>query len=177
MSNWTSNAFNFDSFCSGGVDQRTRSYSYQILLGSLVGNWLKGPNLDIALQFSPYSTDNLGFGKGWKLNIPRYDLKNKQLHLANGQSYRAELGANYKLDLRYKKLLDFSVKGDASGYEITYRNGRKDILDDHGNLIKIIQSDGHALHFSWLNIGSEKRLNKVWDDRTSESQPLLLIVH
>ena len=66
MSNWTSNAFNFDSFCSGGVDQRTRSYSYQILLGSLVGNWLKGPNLDIALQFSPYSIDNLGFGKGWK---------------------------------------------------------------------------------------------------------------
>ncbi|EKF9160637.1 RHS repeat protein [Vibrio cholerae] len=177
MSNWTSNAFNFDSFCSGGVDQRTRSYSYQILLGSLVGNWLKGPNLDIALQFSPYLTDNQGFGKGWKLNIPRYDLKNNQLHLANGQSYRAELGANYKLDLRYKKLLDFSVKGNDIGYEIIYRNGRKDILDDHGNLIKIIQSDGHALHFSWINIGSEKRLNKVWDDRTSESQPLLLIVH
>jgi YD repeat-containing protein len=177
MSNWTSNAFNFDSYCSGGVDQRTRSYSYQILLGSLIGNWLKGPHLDIALQFSAYSTDNLGFGKGWKLNIPRYNLTDKQLYLANGQSYRAELGANYKLDIRYKKLLDFSVSGNSSGYEITYRNGRKDILDDHGNLIKIIQSDGHALHFSWLNIGSEKRLNKVWDDRTSESQPLLHIVY
>lgn len=175
MSNWTSNAFNFDSFCSGGVDQRTRSYSYEILLGSLIGNWLKGPNLDIALQFSPYSTENLGFGKGWKLNIPRYNLTDKQLDLANGQSYRAELGANYKLDIRYKKLLDFSVSGNSNGYEITYRNGRKDILDDHGYLIKIIQSDGHSLHFSWLNTGTEKFLNKVWDDRTPESQPLLQI--
>lgn len=177
MSNWTSNAFNFDSFCSGGVDQRTRSYSYQILLGSLVGNWLKGPNLNIGLQFSPYSSENLGFGKGWKLNIPRYDLKNKQLHLANGQSYRAELAANYKLDIRYKKLLDFSVSSNSKGYEITYRNGRKDILDEDGYLVKIIQSDGHALHFYWLNIGVEKRLYKVRDDRTSESQPLLLITY
>ncbi|PSV20625.1 RHS repeat protein [Photobacterium leiognathi subsp. mandapamensis] len=177
MPNWTSNAFNFDSFCSGGVDQRTRSYSYQILLGSLMGNWLKGPNLDIALQFSPYSTKNLGFGKGWKLNIPRYDIKNKQLYLANGQSYRAELSANYKLDIRYKKLLDFSISSNAKGYEITYRNGRKDILDEYGNLIKIVQSDGHALYFSWLDIGSERRLSKVWDDRTSESQPLLLIAY
>ena len=107
MSNWTSNAFNFDSFCSGGVDQRTRSYSYQILLGSLIGNWLKGPNLDISIQFSPYSTDNLGFGKGWKLNLPRYDIENKQLYLANGQSYRAELNANIEMSIRYKKAARF----------------------------------------------------------------------
>lgn len=78
MSDWTSNALNFDSFCSGGVDQRTRSYSYQILLGSLIGNWLKGPNLDIGLQFSSYSTENLGFGKGWALNIPRYNITEKK---------------------------------------------------------------------------------------------------
>lgn len=177
MSNWTSNAFNFDSFCSGGVDQRTRSYSYQISLASLIGNWLKGPNINIGLQFSPYSTENLGFGKGWALNIPKYNITEKQLYLANGQSYRAELAANYKLNIRYKKLLDFSVSSSSSGYEITYSNGRKDILDDHGYLIKISQSDGHALHFSWLNIGSEKRLSKVWDDRTPESQPLLHIVY
>ncbi|PKQ75539.1 sugar-binding protein [Aeromonas sobria] len=175
MSNWTSNAFNFDSYCSGGVDQRTRNYSYQILLGSLIGNWLKGPHLDIALQFFPYLTENLGFGKGWKLNIPRYNITDKQLYLANGQSYHAELGANYKIDIRYKKLLDYSVNGNSNGFEITYRDGRKDILDDHGYLIKIVQSDGHALYFSWLNTGSEKRLDKVWDDRTSKNQPLLHI--
>ncbi|CAH7262171.1 Sugar-binding protein [Vibrio chagasii] len=175
MSNWTSNAFNFDSFCSGGVDQRTRSYSYQILLGSLIGNWLKGPNLDISIQFSPYSADNLGFGKGWKLNLPRYDIENKQLYLANGQSYRAELNANLEMSIRYKKLLDFSVSSSANGYEITYKNGRTDILDKDGNIIKVVQSNGHALYFSWLNVGGKKRLDKVWDDRTDKQTALLWV--
>lgn len=177
MSNWTSNAFNFDSYCSGGVDQRTRSYSYQILLGSLLGNWLKGPNLDISIQFSPYSSENLGFGQGWTLNLPRYDIEQKQLYLANGQSYRAELTANYQLNIRYKKLLDFTVSANTTGYQITYRNGRKDILDSKGYIKKIIQSDGHALNFLWLNIGDSKRLSKVWDDRTSQASPLLLITY
>ncbi|MEZ9460271.1 RHS repeat protein [Vibrio splendidus] len=175
MSNWTSNAFNFDSFCSGGVDQRTRSYSYQILFGSLIGNWLKGPNLDISIQFSPYSTDNLGFGKGWKLNLPRYDIENQQLYLANGQSYRAELNANIEMSIRYKKLLDFSVSSSANGYEITYKNGRTDLLDKDGDIIKITQSNGHALYFSWLNVGQNKRLDKVWDDRTTKQTALLWV--
>lgn len=175
MSDWTSNAFNFDSYCSGGVDQRTLSYSYQILLGSLLGNWLKGPNLDISIQFSPYSRENLGFGQGWTLNLPRYDIEKKQLHLANGQSYRAELAPNDQLNIRYKKLLDFTVSTNSNGYQITYRNGRKDILDRDGYINKIIQNDGHALNFKWLDIGDGKRLTKVWDDRGSQTSPLLEI--
>ena len=177
MSNWTSNAFNFDSYCSGGVDQRTRSYSYQILLGSIVGNWLKGPNLDVSIQFSPYSTENLGFGQGWALNLTRYDIEKSQLYLANGQSYRAELASNYQLNIRYKKLSDFAVSADASGYQITYRNGRKEILDSEGYIAKIVQEDGHALYFLWLDVGNGKRLSKVWDDRTSQASPLLLITY
>ncbi|GEM74684.1 RHS repeat protein [Vibrio sagamiensis] len=175
MSNWISNAFNFDSFCSGGVDQRTRSFSYQISFGSLVGNWLKGPNLDIALQFSPYSHENLGFGQGWKLNLPRYDITSKQLYLANGQSYRAEHTSNNKLILRYKKLNDFSVSIEPNGYLITYKNGRQDQLNQYGNVVKITQSDGHALYFYWLGSGNNQYLSKVWDDRTSQNTPLLHI--
>ena len=175
MSNWISNAFNFDTFCSGGVDQRTRSFSYQISFGSLVGNWLKGPNLDISLLFSPFSNENLGFGKGWRLNLPRYDITNKQLYLANGQSYRAEHSANNKIVLRYKKLNDFSVSVESNGYLITYKNGRQDRFNQYGNLVKITQSDGHSLHFYWLSSGQNQYLSKIWDDRTSRNTPLLHI--
>lgn len=176
MSNWTSNAFNFDSFCSGGVDQRTRSYSFNILLGALKGNFLKGPNIDVALQFSPYQTDNRGFGKGWSLNIPCFDIINKQLYLANGQSYRAEVKPDGRIDIRYKKLSDFYISSNSNGYEIVYRNGRRDYLSAEGYLTKIVQADGHSMNFKWgAKTNNIRNLQSIWDDSGSIDAPLFRI--
>ncbi len=57
----------------------------------------------------------------------------------------------------------------ANGYEITYENGRTDLLDKDGDIIKITQSNGHALYFSWLNDGDQNKRLDGWDDRTNQT--------
>uniref|UniRef100_UPI000AA2414E hypothetical protein n=1 Tax=Pseudomonas sp. NBRC 111124 TaxID=1661039 RepID=UPI000AA2414E len=52
-----SNAFNFLSFLSHGVDPRTGQYTLGIELLALVGNFLIGPSLPLRLTFNALTPD------------------------------------------------------------------------------------------------------------------------
>ena len=85
-----SNAFNFDSFLSGGVDPRTGIYSCRLSLGNIQSQALNGPALPLSLHFNPLNSFDRGFGIGWMLTGTRYDRTAKTLSLASGETYKTQ---------------------------------------------------------------------------------------
>ncbi len=93
-----SNAFNFSSFLSGGVDPRTGIYSCTLSLGEITSHSLNGPSLPINFHFNPLNPLDRGFGKGWTLACTRYDRTAKCLTLVSGETCKTlELPAEVQL--------------------------------------------------------------------------------
>ncbi|MBA1205390.1 hypothetical protein G7009_27160, partial [Pseudomonas capeferrum] len=72
-SNVNSNALNFLSHMQNGVDPRTGLYTLSVDLPKLSGNDLLGPELDLALRYSPLNLHDSGYGKGWNLQLSQFD--------------------------------------------------------------------------------------------------------
>ncbi|MBA1205383.1 hypothetical protein G7009_27125, partial [Pseudomonas capeferrum] len=68
-----SNAFNFMSYLNSGVDPRTGLYTLAIDFPTVTGNDLLGPELDLALRYSPLNLHDSGYGKGWNLQLSQFD--------------------------------------------------------------------------------------------------------
>lgn len=86
-----SNAFNFNSYLSAGVDPRTGQYSASLNLITLSPFNIQGSSYLIKLSFSIFNDLNNGFGTGWNLSSTRYDLKNRLLTRNNGESFKSEV--------------------------------------------------------------------------------------
>ncbi len=83
-----SQAGNFISATLGGVDPRTGLFNLSLPLVNLHSAKLAGPALALSLQYSPLSSDNEGFGRGFALNLTRYNLPARKLTLSTGEEYR-----------------------------------------------------------------------------------------
>ncbi|AKT37956.1 RHS repeat-associated core domain-containing protein [Chondromyces crocatus] len=123
-----SNAFNFSSYISGGVDPRTGQYTASIHLAQLRPPNLDELSRDLTLGFSALSPTNRGFGVGWSLNLTTLDLDRGMniLTFSDGRSFRGNAlpQAGQDLTFRDQKLKDFRVRViDANTFDVIHKDG------------------------------------------------------
>lgn len=181
-----SNAFNFGDFLSQGVDPRTGHFAASVRLPGFQSGDLAGPTLSLTLSYNMLNPQDLGFGRGWMLNLSRFSPSNHGLlSTANGESFKvtAANGMNVPATLPEQKLEAFRFYADslASGpYRLVHRGGlveEMSLHDDKGSRValtdRMIGPLGHALHLQYSAYANNAVLNKVLDH---DGQAVLLAI-
>ncbi|MEN2416719.1 RHS repeat-associated core domain-containing protein [Streptomyces rimosus] len=164
-------AGNFGSAMTGGVDPRTGLFHFGVELGRLVGNRNLGPSLPLVLSYSPLSRADMGFGPGFSLGLTSYDTGSGQLlALSTGEQYKVE-SISGNLLLRQKKLdtVHFSQTDDS--YRVVHKSGDVEILNGPGRGPKVkvptdlLGPSGHSLTLDWdFTVSPFPRLNSIADE-------------
>nr|ULG18441.1 hypothetical protein Man4p_00124 [Serratia proteamaculans] len=130
MSKLYSNAFNFGSYLSTGVDPRTGQYSASLGLTTLSSFNVEGSSYPITLSFSIFNNLNNGFGSGWSLSSTRYDLQDRLLTKNSGESFKSEMFvAGREVVLRDRKLNNFRLVSQSNTLFYVYnKNGTVETL-------------------------------------------------
>lgn len=156
-----STAFNFGSLFSSGVDLRTGMYRIGIRVGLLQG--AGGQIIDLTLGYDFLSEKNVGFGKGWSLNLANYDKVSRRLTLSNGASFRfnSVLSNGDVTDIcQYLKPRNVKVNYNNGELAVTHKDGTQELFDRDGNLAFMVAPSGHTLTFSY---GANSRLKSIGD--------------
>ncbi|MFG0680558.1 RHS repeat-associated core domain-containing protein [Pseudomonas sp. xss_4] len=164
-----SNATNFQSFVQNQVDQRTGQYNLAIDLRMPAGNDLTGPNLPLRLSYSPFNTQDSGFGIGWQLALTQYDPATQMLTMHTGESYKVT-GSGPQPAMREKKIHSFHFydDGENGSYRVEHKSGLVEILTLHDVLnpialpSKVRAPSGHGITLSY--VPENRRLEKIVDD-------------
>lgn len=170
-----SNATNFQSFVQNHVDQRTGQYNLAIDLQVPAGNDLTGPGLPLRLSYSPFNTEDSGFGTGWRLAMTRYVPTSRILTLHTGESYKVT-GTGPQPTIGEKKIHSFHFYDDGfdehdenvGPYRVVHKSGLVEILTLHDVVnpialpAKVRAPSGHGITLSYLP--ETRRLEKIVDD-------------
>ncbi|WP_395514960.1 RHS repeat-associated core domain-containing protein, partial [Pseudomonas syringae group genomosp. 7] len=170
-----SNAFNFMSFLSSGVDPRTGLYTASISLPELKANDLAGPFVPITLAFSPLNTRDSGYGFGWNLQLSQYDPVTRMLSLSSGESFKVthtSVGGD-RLLMKEQKLDSFHVH-DTGGdtFRIVHKSGLVERLRVGGSAdnrlalpYEISSPDGRAVYLAYDYFNGQQILASVSDSQ------------
>lgn len=177
--NLHSNAQNFPSFASGGVDPRTGLYTFTLTLPSTPTSDLSGPDFSLALTFSPIGGDDWAFGAGWSTNLSHVRLQApRKLKLSTGEQYLID-GSGEEPLITERKLPSFRYlqQGDTTA-QIIHRTGAVEHLSYPGVgeylMPRMLQTPtGQAVHLTYENDQGRPRLATVSDDA---GQSLLRLV-
>ncbi|MEU7024563.1 RHS repeat-associated core domain-containing protein [Streptomyces sp. NPDC046203] len=169
-------AGNFGSAVSGGVDPRTGLFNLAIELGGLVGNRNIGPSLPLTMRYSPLSKADVGFGKGVSLGLTTYDTDRRLLSLSTGEQYKvADVGSDVVLEQNNLDVVRMFKEEDR--YRIVRKSGDVEILTGPGNAHRtkvptaLLTPAGRGAFFSWDFGGAQPRLTEIAD----ESDTLLTV--
>ena len=154
-----SNAFNFMSFLSNGVDPRTGQYTVSINLPEVQANGLMGPGLPLALSYSPLNPVDSGFGKGWSLQLSQFDPATQVITLASGESLKVtgtEPGTD-RLVMQEQKIDSFHLHDLGSeGYRLAHKSGLVEWLREQGAgegrmalPVRVQAPSGHSLNLDY----------------------------
>ncbi|WP_419238514.1 RHS repeat protein [Photobacterium leiognathi subsp. mandapamensis] len=153
MTNLTSNASNFSSYFSTGVDPRTGLYTFSVQIGDFFAHKLSGEHFPLMLQYSVSSASDMGFGRGWQIILSSFNRRSSTLSLSTGQSFALEWNSTTEeYDIPYRKLKDIRVFYLPTSKEIkvVYKDGRQDFIDyEDGYLKRIVFPLGRAIHFEY----------------------------
>ncbi|WP_176711504.1 RHS repeat-associated core domain-containing protein [Streptomyces sp. PTY087I2] len=169
MSSFFTQAGNFDSAVSGGVDPRTGLFGVEVTLGSLVGNNNLGPSLPLSLSYSPLNSVDAGFGQGFQLALTTYDTDNRLLALSTGEQYKV-LETDTDVHLQQKGLDTVRFTKDDDSYRIVHKSGDVEILTGPDNAYshKVptawVTPSGHRLTFDWNWDAAQPRIYQVHDE-------------
>ncbi|WP_446469574.1 RHS repeat domain-containing protein [Xenorhabdus stockiae] len=152
-----SQASNFQSAAAGRVDPRTGLFNYMMPVAHLIGNNLLGPELTLALTYSPLNSADIGFGLGFSLGLSQYDAKNRILILSTGECYKVDESDKAVLLRQYKQdVVRFEKDVIQDVYRVIHKSGLVEILTGPLNAFdikvpkKLVNSFGHYLTFDWL---------------------------
>ncbi|MEH6418875.1 MULTISPECIES: RHS repeat domain-containing protein [Pseudomonas] len=172
-----SNAFNFMSHLTGGVDSRTGLYTFTAKLRSISGNDQSGPEFDVTLRYSPLSLADSGFGTGWNLRTTEFDpAQNRRIiSLANGETFKADgrAGTTNQLTMSEKKIDTFHLYEDAEDrWRVVHRSGVVEVLELKGSSpnvravpTRIFSRQGHWLNLEYGTHNGFPMLTKITDMR------------
>ena len=153
MSSIMSNAYNFGDFLNSGVDPRTGMYSMTISLGEFVSHKGAGISIPLNIHYNPASNLDIGFGRGWELNLSQFDSSNNNLKLSTGQSFKIQWNNDKdEYDALYRGLKDIRVfyLSETSEIKIIYKGGKHEYLSyEDGILTKIITPQGLEIIFEY----------------------------
>lgn len=183
-----SQARNFLSHVSAGVDVRTGQFTLSITLPIGSANNLMGPELSATLTFSPLaSLIDAGFGLGWSLVFSELDLRLNQqpsLRLSTGELYsvdldRSDFNIGGLLAFHDRKLESFIVTRRAEDcYEVVMKSGAVELLysqsDSSVFVTKEVRTqEGRQVFLSWATLPDSQTpmLTEIRD----ESRTLLLV--
>lgn len=176
---------NFISASTGDVDPRTRLFSFNHSLTTLVGNYDMGPSLDLTLTYSPTTTDNIwGMGVGMMFSLTWYNKNTRTLYLNSGENYKIDESTDSSgtvfCDAKQCKIKNFNAEKIDDGTDpVWYR-----ITDRDGNITELYEQDtgyylpvklwsplGHSLTISWVRDPGTGFLyiSKVTDETTDET--------
>ncbi|MEN5240933.1 hypothetical protein ABE459_25930, partial [Pseudomonas sp. TWI923] len=151
-----SNAFNFMGYLQGGVDPRTGQYTVSISLLEAKVNALQGPDLPLALFFSPLNPFDSGYGLGWNLQLSQYDTATQVVSAHSGGSFRRTGSEGSRLLMREQKIDDFRLFDEGGGnYRLVHRSGLVErLVKQPGSDLALPQEvygdKGHVLKLEYL---------------------------
>jgi len=181
-----SQASNFPSHVTTGVDPRTGQFTLALELPIGAANNLAGPSISASLAFSSLgSAIDRGFGRGWSLAMSELDLISGSLRLSTGEQYAVDMdlsdfGSGGALVFFDQKLMSFRViSQDGEGkFTVERKSGDIEILQLQGSTgvalpVQILSPEGRSLFIEWLpaGVGGGSVLYEVRD----ESRTLLRI--
>lgn len=160
-------AGNFIDAVQGGVDPRTGLFTVNLPLMNLRTCDLAGPGVFLMLRYSPLSFADEGFGRGFALNISRYDVASRRLHLSTGEDYCiSSSGATIK----QKKFRNFIFKKiNDLDYQIIYKSGLIEYLRRYDSVCvctRAVNPDGRNVRFMW-DLSTPPRLKSINDDNAT----------
>ncbi|MDR5775589.1 MULTISPECIES: hypothetical protein [unclassified Caballeronia] len=173
-SGFTTQAQNFGSAVSGGVDPRTGLFNVQLVVGELTGNHNQGPCFKATLGYSPLQRHNLGYGIGFSLGYSHFDSDGGVLVLSNGEQYRVAGKEDPVILQKHTDHFRFDcvVLGGKRFYRIRWKDGSVEILagPDVGDVLKMplhtFTPAGHGLTWTWssVEVNQSPRLEAITDD-------------
>lgn len=163
-----SQAVNFDSFLNKGVDPRTGQYTCTITIYESPVETRNCPPLDLSIGYSPLNAEDVGFGRGWSLNLSSYQHRSqlKTLSLSTGEQYQVTETTSF-VTVKDQKLQSFQFKKISSGYELVHKSGQIEILSNANNTynttvpIEVYAANGRSLKLIWVRAGEQPRLSKI----------------
>jgi YD repeat-containing protein len=167
-------AGNFIGAAQGGVDPRTGIFSANMPIASLAGNSGLGPEIELALSYSPFSQTNpYGFGIGCTLGFSYYIYETRTLYMSTGEQYKIVEDLNKNtVTVSQKRLNSFDfVKVNKNGawvYQIIDKSGEiqelRGVGDDYFPMT-ITSPSNRRIELSWTNQGAP-RLIEIRDEST-----------
>ncbi|RII76144.1 RHS repeat domain-containing protein [Pseudomonas monteilii] len=166
-----SNAFNAAGFVQNAVDPRTGQYALSINFSALVGNAQVGPALPIRLVFNPFNDQNVGFGRGWYIELTQYVPGSRMLRLHTGESFKVT-GSGAEPGIKERKLKTFRLFDDSEGgkkqYRVVHKSHTEEVLSEYGtgaNLValpsEVRAASGHRIRLSYTP--DSQRLERIVD--------------
>lgn len=163
-----SQAGNFFSHVSTGVDPRTGQFTLALALPIGAANNLAGPSISATLAFSPMgSAINHGFGRGWSLTLSELNLASASLRLSTGEQFsvdtaNSDFNDGGELAFFDRKLQSFRVitqGAEGNEFRIEYKSGDVEILRIHERTsiavpVQVRSPEGRCLFLQWLSSGS-----------------------
>jgi len=168
-------AGNFLSAIQGGVDPRTGLFTVNLPLADLRSGNLAGPGLKLALHYSPVSDRDDGFGRGFALNLTRYDIRGRRISLSTGESYPV---SNSGSAVRQRKLRNFITESqDGCISRVIHKSGLVEELVRYGFQAvtgRITTPEGRSLSLLWdqNSRGAGVRLSAVTEYRDGLTRTL-----
>lgn len=179
-SNFVTQAVNFTSFVSGGVDARTGIYSVSVNVGKIAGNRGIGPTLPLILRYSPLNTVYMGMGNGWTFGPTIFRVSGDSgkepatLFLSTGEQYGVSVTGKDVAVLQQKlRTFNFYYDDKYERYVIEHKSGAVEHLtaiDGNQNVYcasAIFDAAGHKLSLTW----------KIADGTGNQPYPLLMQVN
>jgi len=158
-------AGNFLSAIQGGVDPRTGLFNVNLPLINLQAGDLAGPGLALALRYSPLSSVDEGFGRGFALNLTRYDIARRRLHLSTGESYSI---SNSRKAVRQHKFRNFIFEQqDGLTWRVIHKSGLVETLASIGssvaNTTGVTDPVGRVFYLQWRMKRGQARLDQAFE--------------
>ena len=158
---------NYINLVSGSVNERNGFFDFSTGVVNIVGNNLKGPELNISLSFDHFKSIDMGLGEGLKFSLPFFDCTNAILHTDQGVSVK--LSDNNLANPIEACLSNFKITETGSLLLVKYHDGSVDEFKktpkaDYAFLSKRRDSAGNALHLEW----NGTKLEQIVDDNDVE---------
>lgn len=165
-------AHNFFSAVSGGVDPRTGLFMFNFPVNNFHGNNTLGPAFPLALSYCPLDSDNdYQLGIGMTLGLSCYNSNSRSLILSSGERFKIIEDDDEESQpiIRQQKIdsVHFNKKDD--GYTITHKSGLIEVLEQKRSGIYLpvtIHSPmGYYVELNWEISPWHNRLLDISDSR------------
>ncbi|KOC91814.1 hypothetical protein NG42_03355, partial [Winslowiella iniecta] len=164
-------AHNFFSAVSGGVDPRTGLFMFNFPINNFHGNNTLGPVFPLALSYCPLDSENdYQLGTGITLGVSSYNSLTRNLNLSSGERFKVvDNDDGSQPVIRQQKIDSVHFNKNAKGYTITHKSGMVEVLEEIRSGIYLpvtLRSPmGYYVELNWQTSPWNTKLLDITDSR------------